>query len=915
MRRLVINACLLNFPYQIYSLIWLRITNRVLFLTTVFTLLSNLLNAANIPVTAQADSTLKGKIKFNTDSVNASVTDSIALTDSTFTLADTIDRNDTVDIANGEIEDVINYSAEDSMVYDMDSKKMYLYNQSEVSYQKINLKSRSIDFDFNAFTLFARGGADSAGNYADRPIFSESGKEYKADSMAYNFKTKKGKIYHVTTQEGEAYIHSEIVKKNEFNEWYGKSSMYTTCDLEHPHFYFKAKKVKIVPEKVMVSGPVNLWVADVPTPLALPFGLFPVKQGRRSGIVLPEYGQDAIFGFFLRNGGYYWAVNDYMSLKFTGQVGTNGTFGLGVASQYALRYKFTGNVSFFYLRSRPQDPDLPGARASNSYSFSWSHNQDTRSIPNSTFGASVQMQSADFYSSSRVTDTRLLNTSFNSGVNFSHNFARSPFSISVALRHTQNLLNRTIGFTLPTVRLSMSRVSPFKAKVQTGKPKWYESIGFSYSFEFQNVLNTYDSILFQTSTLDKFRFGINQNFAVDAPITVFKYLNINPSFTYQERTYFKGVSKWWDPDTTYLVGGDGLIDTVFGQVRTDTSWKFNSSRNFRASVSLSTKVIGIFKFKGKLKAIKHVFTPTVAFNYSPDFGSKMWGFYRTVQGDRFGNPLRYSVFEPDAVYGVPGAGPEGSVTFGLLNNFEMKVYDKKDSIKHEKKIGLFDQVNITGGYNFFADSLRLLPFNLSVVSSRIFNLINLNFNAVFDPYSTDSFNRKINTFHYTRTGRLLRFSTANISASTSLHSKPRTGGVEVSAPPNYIGDYVSYNPNQVYDFDIPWNVNLSYRFNLTRGTTFNPDTIITVQSISASADFNLTPHWKVALSTGFDITRKTMTLTNVSVVRDLHCWELSFNWTPPLPGTTFQQFTILLQPKSGTLRDLKLQRKNQLQDL
>ncbi|MCW5906257.1 MAG: LPS-assembly protein LptD [Chitinophagales bacterium] len=872
----------------------------------------------NFEGATEADSLAgKSKIRIGNDSLSRIASDTILLSDTVMMVADSVSLNDTISLEEkGEIEDIIQYQAEDSMVYDMDAKKLFLYNGSDVAYQKIKLQSRNIDFDWNTFTLFARGGADSLGNYADRPIFKDGDKEYHADSMAYNFKTKKGKIYKVTTHEGDAYIHSEMVKKNEYDEWFGKSSMYTTCDLDHPHFYFKARKVKIVPSKVMVAGPVNLWVADVPTPLALPFAMFPVKQGRRSGLVMPEYGQDAVFGFFLRNGGYYWALNDYASLKFTGQVGTNGTFGAGVAAQYALRYKFSGNLSFYYLRSQPFDPDLPGAKASNSYNVSWTHTQDPRSIPNSTFGASVQMQSADYYNASRNVSTDRLNTSFNSGVNFSHNFRNSPFSLSINLRHTQNLLNRTIGFTLPVVRLSMSRVAPFKSKIQTGKPKWYESIGFSYSFEFQNQLNTSDSTLFRYSTLDKFRFGINQNFQVDAPITVFKYLNINPAFSYQERTYFKGISKTWNPDTIYTIKNDGTVDTIYGRVITDTSWRFNSSRNFQASLSFSTKVIGIFKFKSKwLKAIKHVFTPTVSFNYRPDFSTRQWGFYRTVQGDRFGTPQRYSVFEPDAVYGFPGAGQEGSIVFGLLNNFEMKVFSKKDSVNNEKKVGLLDQVNITGGYNFVADSLRLLPFNLSVVSSRIFNLINLNFNAVFDPYATDSFNRRINTFQYDVNRRLLRFSTANISASTSLHSKPRNpGSVAVSAPPAFMGDYVSYNPNQVYDFDIPWSINLSYRFNLTRGTTFNPDTILTVQSLNVSADFNITPKWKVAISSGFDITRKQLTLTNVSVVRDLHCWELNFAWTPPLPygGQNFQQFTILLQPKSGTLRDLKIQRKNQL---
>lgn len=841
--------------------------------------------------------------------------DSLRPTDSLSFTTDTTTGMDTVSLPEeeGEIKDIITYHALDSIVYDMDSKKMYLYDSAHITYQQIKLDANLVQFDWTTYTLSAQGSdEDSNGVYEGKPVFEESGKGYNASSMKYNFKTKKGIVYEVTTVEGEARIISNMVKKNEYDEWYGQSSKYTTCDLDHPHFYFKTKKVKIVPNKVLVTGPANLWVGDVPTPLVLPFGMFPVKQGRRSGLILPEYGQDAIFGFFLRNGGYYWAVNDYVSLKFLGQVGTNGTFGVGVSSQYALRYRFTGNLGFSYLRSQPQDPDLPNANATNQYSVTWNHTQDPKSIPNSTFGANVQIQSADYYQQTRTTDTRLLTTSFNSGVNFSRVFPKTPFSLSVNLRHTQNLLNRTISFTLPQVRLSMSRISPFKSKIQTGKPKWYESIGFSYALEFQNQINTYDSTLFRQSTLDQFRFGFNQTFNVDAPLTVFKYLNINPAFSYQERTYFRGIEQSWNPDTTYRVRNDGRVDTLFGSIETDTVWRFNSSRNFNASLSLSTKMIGIFRFKGKLKAIKHVFTPTVSFVYSPDFSLKPFNYFRTVQSNATGETTLYSVFEPTAVYGAPGPGAQGTVQFGLANNFEMKVFSKKDTINNEKKVGLLDQVNFNGAYNFFADSLRLQPFNLTIVSSRIFNLINLNFNAVFDPYATDSIGRKINTYQYTQNKRLLRFSTANVSATTSLHSKPRAQAVSpmVKEVPNLIGDYVIYNPDQAYDFDIPWNINLSYRFNITRGTFFNPDTIVTVQTVSASADFNLTPKWKIAVSSGFDISRKQVTLTNVSVIRDLHCWELAFTWTPPLNDSYQQQFTILLHPKSGTLQDLKIQRRN-----
>lgn len=858
---------------------------------------------------------VKGKIAIQ--SLRNADSDSLTLNDSSdLVIADTLSRVDTIDKANdGEIQDVITYKAADSIVYDMNTKKMYLYNAADVHYQKIQLNSNLVDFDWNTFTLTAQGTVDSSGNTEGNPVFADDGKEYKAKKMKYNFKTKKGIVFEVLTKEGEAYVHGAIVKKNEFDEWYGQGAKYTTCDQEdHPHFYFKAKRIKMVPNKVMVTGPANLWVGDVPTPLYLPFGLFPVKQGKRSGIVLPEYGQDAIQGFFLRNGGYYWAVNDYLGLKFTELVTTNGTVGAGLQAQYAWRYKFTGSLSFNYVRTRPQNPDLPNSKSTNSYSLSWTHTQAPTSMPNSSFGASVQMQSADYYNATLETGTARLNTTFNSSVNYGHVFAGTPFSISVGLRHSQNLLNRTISFSLPTLHIGMSRVAPFKSKIQTGKLKWYENIGITYNFDFQNSVSTYDSTLFRYSTLEKFNLGIRQTVSVDAPFSLFKYLNIAPAFNYSENTYFKQVYKTWIPDTIYQIV-NGEVRPVYGYVKNDTTWRLNSARDFSLSLAMTTKVTGIFKFKGKyLKGIKHVFTPSVSFAYSPDFSSKPFNYYRTVQTDVSGKTTAYPIFIAGGNAAIPSSTRVAQMNWSLNNNFEMKTFSKKDTVNHEQKVGLLDQVNLSGGYNFIADSLRLQPFNLVVVAARIFNLISLNFNAQFDPYAVDSNNRKINTFEWTKNHRLLRFATANISASMSLHSKQRANGLS-EAPPKFIGDYVSYNPDQIYDFDIPWNLSLNYNFNITKGTTYNPDTVVTVQTLRASADVNITKHWKAAVSTGFDISRKQVTLTNVSVIRDLHCWELSFTWTPALPTFKQQQFTIILHPKSATLKDLKLQKKNSLRDI
>lgn len=917
----------MNISFQIYFCNKHRLHTRVLFLATVLLVLSTILHAkssfllsSSAVVGFTADSLQASQMSTDSGVLGVHLSyDSLVLNGTeSLVVTDTINNNDTLDIANqSDVQDIITYKATDSIVYDLGTKKMYLYNEGDLKYQKIALKSNQIDFDWNTMNLTARGTNDSTGNHQQgTPVFSEDGKEYRADSMKFNFKTKKGIVYHVVTKEGDAFIHSEVVKKNEYDEWYGLRSKYTTCDLDEPHFYFKAKKVKIVPNKVMVTGPANLWVGGVPTPLYLPFGIFPVKQGQRSGIVLPQYGQIGAGVFFLQNGGYYWAVNDYLGLKFLAQFATNGTVGAGINAQYALRYKFTGNLAFNYVRTPAADPDLPKAKPTNSYSLSWTHTQDSRSIPNSTFGASVQMQSADYYAASFVTDQRVLNTSFNSSINFSHRFVGSPFSLDINLRHDQNLLTHQINFGLPTIRLSMSRVTPFKSKIQTGVPKWYENIGISYSFEFQNKLSTYDSILFKSESVNRFSMGVNQQLAIDAPLKILKYLNVTPAFSYQERTYFKGIEKSWDSDTTYSIKSNGEVDTIRGHIVTDTLWKLNSTRNFSLSLSLSTKVTGIFKFRtGLVKAIRHTFTPSVSFAYNPDFGNDLWKYYKYVQGSSEGTSTKYSVFEPNTIYGLPGSGQVAQLSWNLANNFDMKVFDKKDTITHEKKVGLLDQVNLSGGYNFIADSMRLQPFNLSVVAARIFNLINLNFGAQFDPYAVDSHNRRIATFEYTKTRQLLRFATANVSATMSLHSKPKTSNATNDAAPKYFGDYVSYNPNQVYNFDIPWNLSLGYNFNISKGTYNNPDTILTTQSIRASADFNLTPHWKIALSTGFDISRKQMTLTNLSVIRDLHCWELTFTWTPPLNSYARQQFLIILQPKSNTLKDLKIQKKNSLKDL
>ncbi len=817
--------------------------------------------------------------------------------------------------AESEIKTPIIYSADDSIVYDLDTRKMYLYNKADLKYEAMQMNADSVEFDWTTFTLAAGGMAnDSSGEIEGKPVFTESGKEYRAGRMAYNFKTKRGKIFDVVTQEGEAFIHSEAVKRNEYDEWYSLRAKYTTCNLDHPHYYFQSKKVKVVPNKVLVTGPANLVIGGAPTPLFIPFGIFPAKQGKRSGLIIPKPGNDAAYGFFLREGGYFWAVNDYFNLKFTGDVFTNGTFGVSVGSQYKVNYKVNGSFAVTYYRTQPQDADLPGAKANNSFAFNWSHTQDPKSIPNSNFSININAQSSNFYSASRVTDSRLLQTQFTSAVAYSRVFPGKPLSISLNFNHDQNLLTKRLNITLPVFRLNVSRITPFKSKVSTGAPKWYENIGFTYGFEAKSFVSTYDSLFLRKQTITKdLKYGINQTFAVDAPITFLKYFNFNPSFNYQERWYFQKENRRWNSDTVYVFNpSTNKVDTLNGSFARDTSYGFYGVRDFGVSGSLSTKITGVFNFKGKyVKAIRHIFTPIVSFNYRPDFGTDRWNYYKTVQSsNQEGVTTRFSRYSPyemvQSVYGIPGQGQVGTLSFALNNNFDVKAFSKKDTATNTQYLGVLERFNISSGYNFLADSLRLQPF-IFEGNSRILNNLTLNFRFALDPYATDSQNRKINTFYYTKTGQLLRFASANFALNATFQGKTKSGGIATPPPPRMMSDYVSLNPDDYYDFNIPWTLNLAYNFDISRGTFDNPDTIVTTQSLRVQGDFNLTPNWKFALNTGFDFVQKLPSLTNLTVIRNLHCWELSFNWTA-FP-VQYQQFLIELKVKSSVLQDLKLTRR------
>ncbi|MFN8310550.1 MAG: putative LPS assembly protein LptD [Chitinophagales bacterium] len=826
------------------------------------------------------------------------------------------------DFAESDIKSKINYQADDSIVYDLDSKKMYLYNKTQMTYDKTKLKADLTEFDWTTFTLTAEGKKDSSGQVTGTPEFTENEQPYRAKKMAYNFKSKRGKVYEVSTKEGEAYLHSEAVKRNEDESWYGYKTKYTTCDLDHPHFYFQAKKAKVVPNKVMVTGPVNLWVADVPTPLYLPFGIFPIKQGRRSGIIMPKYGE-AGGTFFLKEGGYYWAVNEMLGLRLTGDIFLNGTFGAHVGAQYRVNYKVNGNLGFDYIRTRPADPDLPNQRSTNSFNFAWQLAMDPKAAPTNSFNININVNLGDYYRASRATDNNIFQTAFNSNISYAKSFPRAPFlSLAINASHSQNIATKTFSITLPAVRFAVSPVSPFKSKVSTGNPKWYEKIRVSYAMEFKNQLNTFDSLLNKAETYKKMDYGINQTATIDAPFVVAKYLNITPAFTYNERWFFKSVDRSWvsQDQILKLPNGQEIVLPGYGSyLRSDTSYKFHGVRDFNTSLQVSTKVTGIFKFGGKwIKALRHTFTPALNFIYNPNFSKPMWGYYQRVRTDLQGNTTLYNRYDINSGlgYGSPSSVQSASLNWSLGNTFDLKTFSKSDSVKHEKTINSFLRLNITGGYNFAADSLRLQPFGING-SIQFLQNINANFNVGLDPYTVDGRNVRINKFAWNADHKLLRFTSATFSISASFRgkAKPVSPVVEDTKLPKMIADYVVYNPDVYYNFNIPWSISPNYSLLLsnTKSVYTQRDTVIFTQTLNVSGDVNITPKWKITARTGYDFQRKDLTITQLTVIRDLHCWELSFNWTAY--PVQYQQFLIDLHIRSSTLRDLKLTKKNDPQQL
>jgi hypothetical protein len=781
------------------------------------------------------------------------------------------------------------YKAQDSIYFDLKVKQVHLYHNAKIEYETMVLEAEYIIIDFNKREVFAQHGYDSLGKKTGMPIFIDEGQKFEADKMSYNFDTKKGVSQGVITTENDGFVYGDKVVKDSAGQIYVRNAKYTTCDDPDPHFYIHAEKFKIVPKKQVVTGPANLVVAGVKTPLVIPFGFFPMKSKQSKGIILPTYGETQDRGFFLRDFGYYAPVNEFIDLTLLGTFYFRGSWGVAARSNYKKRYKYNGNLNLSYNLNEFGEPESPTYSKSGDVNINWTFNQDAKAKPGRSFNANVNYVSSNYLRNNSFQVTDIARSNINSSVGYNKSFSQGKVNLSANSRMDQNTQTKAVNVSLPSLTLSVARYMPFESKPTTRQI--LKNFGLSYQSNMDNRFQVQEENLFKRSVFDSMDNGIKHSLPIGTSFKALKYFSINPSISLNDYWYFKTINKSWDD----------AKDTLITNERSG----FERAMQYSSSISMSTIIYGMKSFKkGPIYAIRHVIRPQISASWNPDYTKDGRFGYRTVQVDDTGRIQGYSIFDK-GIQGYPGGGQVASLNFGLGNNLEMKIRSKTDTANGGiKKIKLIESFNINGGYNFLADSLKLSIISLSG-NTTLFDRIRISFFGSMDPYALDSIGSnyyRINTLYYKQSNKLARFTDARVSMSTNLNpeaNKKKKSDIGSEAELEMINN----RPNAYVDFNIPWSLNINY--NLTYSRPYEARGKIS-QSFTFNGDINLTERWKIALTSGYDFTRKEMSLTKVDFFRNLHCWEFSFGWIPVGPR---QSFDFTIRVKSATLQDLKLNRR------
>ena len=836
-----------------------------------------------------------------TDSVPALAVDTAQVMPADTLANDTTDKRD-------DLEAPVVYESKDSMVW-YKNGNAYLYGDGKVNYQSIELKANEITIDLETSTVYAQGTSDTLGNTKGRPIFADGSTPYESETMSYNFKSRKGFINNVTTQQGEGYMTSNTVKKGSGEEFYIRNGRYTTCEEhDHPHFYLSLTRAKMRPNQDVVFGPAYLVVADVPLPLALPFGFFPFTSDYSSGFIMPSYGDELERGFYLRDGGYYFAISDYLDEKITGEIFTKGSWGVSSITNYRKRYKYSGNVNLNYQVTKKGEKNMPDYSVSKNFKIVWSHRQDAKANPNQNFSASVNFATTNYEKNNL---SSMYNPALNSqsirtsSVSYSRSFPDAKMNLSSSFNISQNMRDSTLSLTLPSLNWTVSRIYPFKRKKAMGEERWYEKISFTYTGSLSNSITAKENEILQKNLFTDWRNGVKHSIPVSATFTAFKYINITPSFNYTERWYSYKIDRSWDEERM--------------RERQDTIYGFNRVYNYNLALSANTRLYGFYKpiWGKKVEMIRHVFTPSVSYSLTPDFGDSKYGYYKSYTYTDAKGEVRTVDYSPYAgsLYGVPGKGRSGSINMDVSNNVEMKVRTNKDSIG-TKKISIIDELGGSISYNMAA---KTKPW--SNLSTRIRLKLTKNYtfslNSVWATYAYE-FNESGRVVVGDRTewsyGRFGRFQGMSQNFSYTFNNgtwkkwqetldkllNPKedeeedesasTGSVAHGAPnkgerqgggASKGGNSTELDEDGYMPFNVPWSFSISYGVSMREDTQakINEKTMRypykLTQNMNFSGNIKISNKWNMNFSSGWDFMDKELTTTTMNVSRDLHCFNMS----------------------------------------
>ena len=828
--------------------------------------------------------------------------------------------NDSILKPKSFLEGIVDYKAKDYTSINQKTQQIYLYNEAEIQYKDMDIKAGVIIIDYGKDIIYAGRLKDSLGIYSQHPVFKQGNDLVEPDSIAFNIKTKKALIWNSKTEQQGGRIISELTKKENDSVYFVKRAKFTTSEnVENPEYYFLLRKAKIVPGKKVVTGLTNMFIANVPTPIGFPFAFLPMSKKRTSGVIFPTFGEQNNRGYFLQNGGYYFALSDYFDLATLGDYYTNGSYGARIESSYAVRYRFRGSLSFRYENLINSERGFPDYSRSSIYNLRWNQSQDSKSNPSSRFSASVNLGSSTYFQESvnQLNTSNFLNNTLSSSVSYSKTFKGEPqVNISITATHSQNTNTEKINMTLPTFQGSIDRIFPFAPK--TGSKKGgIQNINLQYNMRAENRIQTTDSLFFKPEMFEDAKAGFQHTIPLSTNFKVFKHFSMSTSANFKENWTFNTIKKEYDVETQSVI--------------TTPLKGFDSYRTYNFSTSIGTTVYGMFDFgeDKKIQAIRHVMRPSVSYNINPSF-DKYYETYEVISADgTTTNEVDYTRFE-QSLFGAPGKTFSSGIGLSLNNNLEAKIRDKDSTATDPKKIFLLNSLNFSTNYNVAGDSLNWSPVRVSGGTQLFDSKMSLNFGATLDPYALDNNNKKVDAFNIENGGSLFRLTSANMTMSYNLSSdtfseedskqdqtqeESRKSGGRADDLFGKSQDYSNQSlnndkekevaPSALYNYKIPWSLRLAYAVNYNNTRRQSE---ISSHSLMFSGDIELSPRWSVGASSGYDLKNNVFTYTQLRFERDLLSWRMNFSW---IPFSNRSSWNFFIGIRSSMFKDIKYEKRRQ----